>query len=111
MPLFVALVLACSLLVLLAVRRRAEAGRLARLRLAQEKWAEDMDRRSITTPSPGGTSPRPAPRPPSGPCSFSSPGQGSGEAAWTYSPFYGIEAPPSRGTSSSLPFWHRVRVS
>jgi hypothetical protein len=41
--------------------------------------------------------------------SFSSPGQGGGEAAWTDSPFYGIEAPPSRGTSSSLPSKHRAR--
>jgi hypothetical protein len=47
MPLFVALALACFLLVLLvllAVRRGAEARRLARLRHAQEEWAEAMDR-------------------------------------------------------------------
>jgi hypothetical protein len=93
----------------LAVPRQAAARRSERLLRAQEKWAEDMDRRSITTPAPGGTSPRPAPRPPSGPCSFSSPGQGSGEAAWTYSPFSGIEAPRSRGVPSSLPFRHRAR--
>jgi hypothetical protein len=98
--LFVALAVACAFLVVLAVPRQAAARRSERLlhtRLlrAQERWAEDMDRRSIMTPAPGGTSPRPAPQPPSGPCSFSSPGQGSGEAAWTDSPFYGIGAPPS----------------
>jgi hypothetical protein len=43
MPLSVALVIPLFL-VLLAVRRKAEARRLARLYRAQERWAADRDR-------------------------------------------------------------------
>jgi uncharacterized protein YecT (DUF1311 family) len=44
MPLFVALMVVAILLLILAVRRRSEARRLARLYHAQEAWAEALDR-------------------------------------------------------------------
>lgn len=52
MPLFVALALAVpTLLLILAVRRRAEVRRRARLLRAQEEWAEDLDRCLFSPPA------------------------------------------------------------
>jgi hypothetical protein len=58
--LFATLVACTTLILVLAVPRAAEARRLARLRRAQERWAEQLDRRRDPSAPPPGVPVTPA---------------------------------------------------